>query len=266
MSNPTVVCVCLTCDRPEMSRRAVACFRAQSYDPARRQLIVLDTGDTSWFDNRSDSENEVHIFHTHPRAGTPCNETIGALRNKANNMAGYGEIIAHWDSDDWSHPNRLAEQVALLQASGAQCVGYNSMLFWDTRLPKGAEYATAHGDEFEGFYSEPRNEAWLYRAINPRHLLGTSLMYWRSAWEQQPFDDVPIGEDTRWLMKLGSGVVGIPSVIGGDATDPEKSCEPRMIASIHGSNSSSYRPEKDRASSRRVPEWDDYCRRIMELK
>ncbi len=119
-------------------------------------------------------------------------------------------------------------------------------------------------------------------------------MYWRSAWERQPFDDVSSGEDTQWLKKLGSKVLGVGSLhetlvsipaiditrgglFGGPADTVRRTipgpaefhqgakCDPRMIASIHGSNSSGYQPEKDHASSKRVPEFDSYCERIMRL-
>ena len=61
--------------------------------------------------------------------------TIGTkLRNfagEANGPAWMPEILIHWDDDDYSHPNRIAEQVALLQSSGADAtVGFREMLFW----------------------------------------------------------------------------------------------------------------------------------------
>ena len=43
------------------------------------------------------------------------------------------DILVHLDDDDYSHPNRIAEQVVLLQSSGADCVGYREMLFWQNR-------------------------------------------------------------------------------------------------------------------------------------
>ena len=40
------------------------------------------------------------------------------------------DILIHWDDDDYSHPNRIAEQVALLKSSGADVVGFSEMLSW----------------------------------------------------------------------------------------------------------------------------------------
>ncbi len=266
MSNPTVCCICLTKDRPEMLKRAVAAFYAQTYP--LKQMIVYDNGA---MDDRLNSPDDGYLIH---RIWNPTVRTIGALRNAANLLAeNCGAIYAHWDSDDYSHPNRLAEQVALLQASGADAVGYNSMLFWDTRK-------TAHVQKIAGALGlggrEDRNEAWLYRAVNPQHILGTSLLYWRSTWERQPFDDVPSGEDTKWVAKLGKKAVGVSSLHSremdintklapGQIVDVTTPYEPRMIASVHGGNSSGYAPEKDRAGTKRAPEWDAFCRTVMAL-
>lgn len=237
-----------------MLKRAVASFREQTYE--RKILAMLDT-----------TPNLIRILRPDPHTVSICEEsrgrTIGALRNRVCDMASRegADIIAHFDDDDYSHPNRLTEQVALLQASGAECVGYNSMLFWDTRIFRGFGDGCTMKDR-------PENAAWLYRAVNPKHILGTSLMYWRSTWERQPFDDVATGEDTRFVKKLN--VVGVSSVQDPTALQPLKpyipqGYEPRMVASIHGRNSSGYAPEKDSASSRRVPEWDSFCKSVMQL-
>ncbi len=260
-SEPLVCCICLTQDRPEMLKRAVAAFYAQTYP--LKQMIVYDNGG---MDDRVNSPDDGEIIH---RIWNPTVRMIGALRNAANLMAeNCGEVYAHCDVDDYSHPHRLAEQVALLQSSGADAVGYNSMLFWDTRAKERKQ------QPFE--YDPTLGEAWLYRAVNPQHILGTSLCYWRSTWERQPFDDVPSGEDTRWIAKLGKKAVGVSSTHSremdinttlspGQIVDVTTPYDPRMIASVHGGNSSGYAPEKDRAGTKRAPEWDDYCRKVMQL-
>lgn len=258
MNNPTVACICLTRDRPEMLKRAVTSFRAQTYE--RKLMIIVDTGEQPC---GIEEEDNLWIPPFELKGGRSA--TIGYLRNMANKYAAHhyttspaiSEIFAHFDDDDWSHPNRLTEQVALLEASGAECVGYNSMLFWDTR-GCGSSICN-HGI---------CDKSWLYRAINPKHILGTSLMYHRSVWERQPFDDVSHGEDTGFVKKLN--VLGVSSLQDPQDLQPLKpyipqGYEPRMVASVHGGNSSGYEPEKDRASTRRVVEWDSYCRKVMQL-
>jgi len=270
MPDPTVCAVMLTRDRPELARRAVECFRAQAYDPAKRMLLILDSGEPSWYDMRSDAENEALIG-----SAVHADKTIGALRNIANACCD-ADIIIHFDDDDWSHPNRIAEQVALLQASGVGCVGYRDCLFW--RMPDAvrAIYVDAP-DTWDGA------QAWLlYNTI----AIGSSFCYWRKVWRDCPFPDLPkrgvkdgSSEDVVWRREVYyravSSVGGAPAnALISRARTKDLSLgpnagygfDPRMICRIHGKNTSSYEIEKYPDSWRRVPSWDDYCRNIMERK
>jgi glycosyltransferase involved in cell wall biosynthesis len=51
--------------------------------------------------------------------------SIGAKRNLGCEAA-RGEIIAHWDDDDYSAPGRLEDQVRRILTSGKAVTGYNS--------------------------------------------------------------------------------------------------------------------------------------------
>lgn len=239
MTEPLVCCVMLTRDRPGMARRAVECFRAQTYKT--KILVAWDTG------GLPDIGLSFQLAQNEWTVEDVPDYSIGELRNRAARWVTDGphplpDVLIHWDSDDWSHPNRIAEQVALLQQSGKECVGYNEMLFW----------------------REPHGEAWLYRNANPRYCVGTSLCYWRAAWERRPFPDLPkngegTGEDTAWLREVDSLGLGLRAY----------GYEPRMIASIHGGNTMPYNIEELVANGSRewtrVP-WDDYCREKMRLE
>jgi glycosyltransferase involved in cell wall biosynthesis len=186
-----------------------------------------------------------------------------------------GEIIAHFDDDDWSHPNRIAEQVALLQASGADVVGYNEALFWQTlNFCNKCGYSGSLKEHAFCNYDAYGigGIAWLYRCPSPSYGLGSSLCYWRRVWEQKPFADINHGEDMRFIT--GLKVVGVSAnydvrtvapVAGPMRWDAGDECEPRMICSIHGNNTSVYAPEKDRNMWRRAASFDDYCERTMKL-
>lgn len=253
MSRPMVVAVMLVNGREAMVRRAIASFRAQTY--GRKKLVVLDTtpNQLTLLDLRGD---DVHLWHTHPRAGKPCDETIGALRNKANEFSLGADLICHFDSDDHSHPLRIEEQVALMQASGKECVGYREVLFWDTRFKDdGNPYCN--------------REAWLLSLPDPRSMVGASMMYMVDAWRRHPFCDGPRPgadgkitdyEDNHWLMHNSS------QTLGTSACWPF--CEPRMVCAIHGDRQSgSYEPATMRKAKewRRVPDWDLHCARAMKL-
>jgi glycosyltransferase involved in cell wall biosynthesis len=60
----------------------------------------------------------------------PGRPTIGAKRNIGVEAA-TGEVVAHFDDDDWSAPGRLEEQVRRLVSSGASVSGFRSMKFTD---------------------------------------------------------------------------------------------------------------------------------------
>jgi cellulose synthase/poly-beta-1,6-N-acetylglucosamine synthase-like glycosyltransferase len=242
MSAPTVACVMLANGRPEMVARALKSYRAQTYPD--RVLIQYD----------NDGQ-----------------QSIGALRNDANSRTKC-DIICHFDSDDWSHPNRIAEQVALLQSSGAECVGYHEMLFWrsvDEKIK--AQYA----EVLKRFPSDapiPKHlqlrgdEAWLYRAAIPNYAIGTSMCYWRETWERHPFPDRSEGcDDLDWFNR-GVKICSESTIVAGSlhCDECQAGYPPRMIASIHGGNTCAKIDARQREWTR-VPEWDGYCREAMRL-
>lgn len=229
--DPTVCAVMLANGRPEMVARAVLCFRAQTYE--HKQLVVLDTSPT----------NEQDWLLWKPELnGT----SIGQLRNLANAWAAVcapigkysRQIIMHWDSDDWSHPERIAEQVAMLQTTGADVAGYRDLVFWHQQT----------------------GEAWLY--TNYHTPPGTTLCYWRKTWERVPFQPTSKGEDTRWLMDVRAAGMKVaawtsrPEVYRREV--PNARLDPRCIALIHGGNTSS-EITPGAAEWKRTPEYDQYC-------
>lgn len=294
MTHPTVVAVCLTADRPEFTRHAVECFRRQSYE--NKKLVIWDTSKTlgamDWY---ASTGSGYHGDSEDPREKFVADYpgiTVGELRNDANASAvKFGaDIIITLDSDDHSHELRIAEQVALLQSSRAECVGYNELLFW--REPTAEIRETEHMDTctcgtcgpgkrtvISGFHS--LGEAWLYSGGTPA--LGTSLAYWRETWERRPFPSLNVGEDASWLT--GVNVVGVNSLITPESpcahgrigcdcanamADRARNRQPRMVARIHGGNTSrSYDPGVMAACERqgdvwnRVSAWDSYCKGVF---
>lgn len=248
---PLVCAVTLTRDRPAMARRAIAAFRTQTY--WRKRLFILDSGgpDTPY------GETDAATVLVYPDLK---GATIGRLRNAANRCAvdhSGADIIVHWDDDDVSHPQRIAEQVELLKASGKACVGYREVLFWDTRS---------------------RNESWLYANPDARYVVGASMCYWRSAWEACPFDDAP-HEDQRWWLANAAKCVGVSAFRSSMPADLREeyfievvanpSFAPRLICQIHGGNSEAYDRTIMEAGGggtwQRAPHFDAYCAERMKL-
>lgn len=252
-TQPRVVCVMLANGRQEMVNRAVRGFLNQTYE--NRHLLIFNSGSSI-------------VWPTDPMISAvnyKCGESIGQLRNRANQQAcnpgegiadigGIGaEVLCHFDSDDLSLPGRLNDQVAYLQASGAEAVGYSEMIFWKHPMVSERDRSGEH----ESFPPMPLpipqpGEAWRYCSPNPKCLLGTSLCYWASAWKRVPFPHVNTAEDHLWTLKVK--VAGASAGIH----------EPLMIAAIHAKNTASaIEPGK--------PEWtraeyaDSLCREKMQL-
>lgn len=255
---PTVGCICLTANRPEMTIQAIEAFRAQDYDPARRWLVVYDTGDPTWFSQAADRwQDDAHgcIMYCRPEHLYMIpreNCTIGELRNQANSLV-RADVIVHWDSDDWSHQARITEQVADLQRTDADVIGYNEVVFW--REP----YVVAGSD---GPWDA--GEAWRYRDNrNPMlpYAIGASLCYWRRTWEKKKFAKAPVkpnasGED--WLFLNGLRCASTSSITP----------VPRMICRIHANNSADYssidNPRVAQTAFTRAPEFDQLCMEVFK--
>lgn len=272
--HPRVLAICLTANRVEMTRRAVASFVSQTYQ--NKKMLIWDSGELSC------DFGQPGVVHV----PAPQGLTIGSLRNAALSFWTEYDIAITFDSDDWSHANRISEQVAYLQSSGADCVGFDELLFWLTCevcdngkqniLPR----CPACGISYDPF-RESNGEAWLYshNRVPNRHAPGTSFCYWRKFWERNPFKDLPknnesTGEDVPFLdnAKLATRSAmfnPMPNDLAGQVKwvhDPAPNFEPRMICSIHGGNTMHYdQIEKKSQNWRRAPEFDKYCRKVMAL-
>ncbi|MHB8836768.1 MAG: glycosyltransferase [Candidatus Methylomirabilia bacterium] len=123
-SHPLVSCLMVTRDRAELARRSIRCFLRQEY-PACELVIVEDGADRSleqWV--RELAEPRIkHLRLPDDRLA------LGQLRNRAVEAAA-GELVAQWDDDDLSHPQRLALQVAVLADSGAEAALLERQIIW----------------------------------------------------------------------------------------------------------------------------------------
>ena len=172
-AEPMVSCIMPTRDRRPFVARAVAQFLAQDYP--HRELIVVDDG----------SDPIGDLLPVDPRVQLirpPRRLTVGAKRNLACDAA-RGDLIAHWDDDDWMAPWRLRYQVHELLRAGADVCGLGRLYFYDAASARAWQY--------------------VYPAARGRHwLAGGTLCYRKPIWRRQPFADVNEGEDTRFVWNL----------------------------------------------------------------
>lgn len=183
---------------------ALNCFLAQSYK-GEMELVVLDNADddcllfrvsklvkpdgaevldgfTGFTALLANGQRVTYLSLPH--------RPIGALRNTGNWHA-RGDIIVHFDDDDWQHPDRVAVQVARLMDTGKAVTGFHSSLYWNDDA----------GGLYRYHYSPGRpHEPYAY---------GANLAYTRQWWEKHSFpetdsEDRPFTDAALHLKQLDS--------------------------------------------------------------
>jgi len=169
-TRPLVSCVLPTRDRPAFVAQAVRYFLRQDY-PAR-ELLVVDSGETP-----VRLPSDARIRHLRPDRSL----ALGAARNLGC-AESRGELLAHWDDDDWIGAERLSRQVDAICRADAHACGLASLLYYRPR----------HGD------------AWRYAPVagDGPFLAGGTLLYRRRAWAAAPFPDTGLGEDAAFVAGL----------------------------------------------------------------
>jgi glycosyltransferase involved in cell wall biosynthesis len=206
----TVSCIMPTRDRRSFVPRAIDQFLAQDY--ADRELIVLDDGPDSIAD-LVPADPRIRLVRCDRRL------SVGTKRNLGCEMAS-GDVIAHWDDDDWMAGWRLGYQMEAM-ASGALVCGLARLYFYDPERRRAWEYR---------YLSESR--AWL---------AGNTLCYRRDVWRSHRFANVNEGEDTRFVWALR----GVPLLALADPTF--------YVATVHRGNTSRKRTD-DRQYTAVAPE------------
>jgi glycosyltransferase involved in cell wall biosynthesis len=166
---PLVSCIMPTADRNKFVPHAIRYFLRQDYP--NKELVIIDDGNESITD-LIPIDPSIRYFRLKEK------QPVGTKRNLACEEA-RGDIIAHWDDDDWMSPRRLSYQVeALIRSSGEVC-GLQRMLFYHI---------------FTG-------NTWFY--VFPSHLskllIGGSLVYTRDFWRGAPFQPISIGQETKFI-------------------------------------------------------------------
>jgi glycosyltransferase involved in cell wall biosynthesis len=203
-----------TWNRRHFLPQAIDYFLRQQY--AAKELIIVDDGDEPVHD-LVPADDRIRLICL------PRRTLVGTKRNLACEQAS-GKLILHWDDDDWMADWRIGYQVEqLLLAEGDIC-GLRRVLFFDPGTVTAWEYT------FPGTL-----KPWVY---------GASLCYTAEYWRINPFPDVNIGEDTRFIWK-----------------DPEARVvmledNRWLVAIVHGANTSPKQPEPG--------SWHPYS--LMEIK
>lgn len=193
MVNPLVSCAMPTSGRRSFIPAAIDCWLRQNYEP--RELVVIDEGDDLIEDLVPDDNRIQYVIMDKKM-------NLGAKRNLCCELA-RGEIICNFDDDDWSAPDRIAHQVAML-SDDKPVAGYGTLLFWDT----------------------VKNQAKQYKATVPGYVCGTSLCFRKSFWIIHKFPDKQVASDNGFVYPI----------VGRVNQSRDFS---HMVARIHGHHTSS---------------------------
>ena len=165
-----VSCIMPTKNRRKFVPLAIHYFQRQDYP--NKELVILDDG----MDDVSDLIPADPNIHYHRSAS---DITLGAKRNMCIEACA-GDLIMHWDDDDWMASHRIRYQVDELLKANAEVCGLRQMIY----------------------YEPATDQKWLYTyPANQRPwLAGNSLLYTRDFWKRSPFPNIQVASDTRFIF------------------------------------------------------------------
>lgn len=213
MKSPLVSCIMPTANRQKFVPLAIDNFLNQDYPNA--ELIVVDDGKES-IRALIPANQKIRYFYSHSIS------TIGKKRNFACEQA-YGEIIMHWDDDDWYAPDWVNKQLQALEESNADICGLDEITFFSPLVQKFWKYVD-RGNE----------RPWLS---------GATMAYKKKFWEQHPFKDIQIGEDYDYIWNTGATIFA-------------HSYSEGFIATLHADNTT-LKPFENPTHKKHAEKWMD---------
>jgi len=173
-----VSCIMPTKNRSKFIPIAIDNFKKQDY--LHKELIIIDDGDSPV---KHLVPDDPQIRYVYLEDKEP---TIGFKRNIACGYAA-GELITHWDDDDWYAPDWISFQVKNFLASGADIGGLNQVQYWSPLLKTG----------------------WILKNSDSHYpwLSGQSLIYRKTYWQEHHFQDQQTGSDDEFVSINGARLV-----------------------------------------------------------
>jgi glycosyltransferase involved in cell wall biosynthesis len=157
---------------------ALRLFFAQDYP--NKELVILDDG----------RESVGDLMPNHPSVRyvrVPSGASLGAKRNTCCEIAS-GEVLMHWDDDDWYSPGRITKQVQILR-QGFQICGITRPLFVQASTDAAWKYTV-------------RNDARIW-------ICGATLAFYKTFWVKHRFPEVNLGEDALFTSYARISEVGV---------------------------------------------------------
>jgi glycosyltransferase involved in cell wall biosynthesis len=167
MDKPLVTCLCLTKNRREWLPKAIECFLRQTYE--NRELVIVADEEQDYV-GLVPEDPRVRVIH--------APGVVGAKRNRGCEAA-RGELIAIWDDDDYSAPGRIEYQVGRMQSSAKDVVGWYSIKFTN-------------------------GSKWWFYCGDASYAIATTMMFRKSRWERNRFNEIQCGQDEVFAMIANS--------------------------------------------------------------
>ena len=180
MEQPLVSCIMPTANRQKFIPFAIDYFLKQDYK--NTELIIIDDGLES-VEALIPNDPKFKYFYYPDKLGT-----IGIKRNLACEKAN-GDIILHWDDDDWYAQDWISRHVNAHLTTGADITGLNIVALYSPMLDK--QYMYEDSDE---------DKPWVH---------GATMGYKRSYWEAHKFIDLQVGEDIDFVWNSNGKVFAI---------------------------------------------------------
>lgn len=204
---PLVSCIMPTANRQKFVLFAIQYFLRQDYP--NKELVIVDDGTESIEPLVPNAAGIKYV-----RLQNLMN-TIGEKRNYACAIT-KGEIIAHWDDDDWYAPDWIRNGVNTLLETGSDIFGLKEIIFYSPEMKKCWKY--------------------IYPPAERQWVCGATMMYRKELWLRHPFKNLRIGEDNTFVWDSKAGIFAHSFMKG-------------FVAIIHPDNTS----KKNTATNRWIP-------------
>jgi len=200
-ASPTKISIIVpTRNRLELLPKIIDCYKNQTWK--NKELLILDdsTDEICNIKHLENTAENISIYHSKEKL------SIGRKRNQLIEHA-KGELIAHFDDDDYYAPNyieTLAKALLASEATLVKLVGWfcyheasNTLGYWDTTRQDIPNTIFAGIEELktsEYKFTKNQNQSFL-------NGYGFSYMYRKSSWEKNRFKNINHGEDSDFFER-----------------------------------------------------------------
>lgn len=200
-SNPKISIIVPTRDRSDLLPKIIECYKNQTWE--NKELLILDdsSGGDSRIQHLRDANASIRIYHSNDRL------SIGRKRNQLIEHS-EGDIIAHFDDDDYYAPEYIETLAKALLESDANLVklagwfcyheASNTLGYWDTTrndIPNTIFAGTERIRITTNKFTNQQNYSFL-------NGYGFSYLYRKACWQKSQFKDINHGEDSAFFEEI----------------------------------------------------------------